>query len=163
IMDIIAGPDPLDPTTLGAPPWNAKRARTAPKELKIGVPTRFYVDDLESDIAAALDATIATLRKLGAKISKVELPDQSVLSAAALFSLPPTITAGFRSCNDPARRLYGERDVDCPLPGHSLISGNRRSRVIAVEPPPHDSLRSSARSASGFDPTSRLSIAAWVR
>jgi aspartyl-tRNA(Asn)/glutamyl-tRNA(Gln) amidotransferase subunit A len=93
IMDIIAGPDPLDPTTLGAPPWNAKRARTAPKELKIGVPTRFYVDDLEPDIAAALDATIATLRKVGAKISKVELPDQSVLSAAALIVLAVEATS----------------------------------------------------------------------
>src|SRR5580704_268254 len=75
IMGVIAGPDPLDPTTLGAPPWNAKRTRGSPKGLKIGVPTRGYVEDLEPDIAAALAATIDTLRKLGAKISKVELPD----------------------------------------------------------------------------------------
>jgi aspartyl-tRNA(Asn)/glutamyl-tRNA(Gln) amidotransferase subunit A len=87
IMSIIAGPDPLDPTTLGAPHWNAKRTRSSPKGLKIGVPAGFYVDDLEPDIAAALAATIDTLRKLGAKICKVELPDQNVVSAAALIVL----------------------------------------------------------------------------
>jgi aspartyl-tRNA(Asn)/glutamyl-tRNA(Gln) amidotransferase subunit A len=80
IMGVISGPDPLDPTTLGAPAWNAKRTRASPKGLRIGVPARFYVDDLESDVASALDATIAMLRKLGAKISQVELPDQTLLS-----------------------------------------------------------------------------------
>jgi aspartyl-tRNA(Asn)/glutamyl-tRNA(Gln) amidotransferase subunit A len=93
IMGIIAGPDPLDPTTIGAPPWNGKAAKTSPKGLKIGVPAQFYVDDLESDVAAALDATIAALRKLGAKISKVELPDQNLVSAAALIVLAVEATS----------------------------------------------------------------------
>ena len=93
IMGIIAGPDPLDPTTLGAPAWNAKGTRVSPKGLTIGVPVRFYVDDLEPEIASALDATIASLRKLGAKISKVELPDQAVVSAAALIVLAVEATS----------------------------------------------------------------------
>jgi aspartyl-tRNA(Asn)/glutamyl-tRNA(Gln) amidotransferase subunit A len=93
IMSIIAGPDLLDPTTLGGPAWNAKRTRDSPKGLKIGVPTRFYVDDLEADIARALDATIAMLSKLGAKVSKVELPDQAVVSAAALIVLAVEATS----------------------------------------------------------------------
>ncbi len=87
IMGIIAGPDPLDPTTTGTPTWDAKASRASPKGLKVGVPTQFYVDDLEPDVAAALDATIGTLRKLGAKITKVDLPDQTVVSAAALIVL----------------------------------------------------------------------------
>jgi aspartyl-tRNA(Asn)/glutamyl-tRNA(Gln) amidotransferase subunit A len=93
IMGIIAGPDPLDPTTIGAPPWNGKATKALPKGLKIGVPNRFYVDDLEPDVAAALDATIATLRKLGAKVTKVELPDQSMVSAAALIVLAVEATS----------------------------------------------------------------------
>ena len=93
IMGIIAGPDPLDPTTLGAPAWNAKGTRVSPKGLRIGVPARFYVDDLEPEIASALDATIASLRKLGAKISKVELPDQALVSAAALIVLAVEATS----------------------------------------------------------------------
>jgi aspartyl-tRNA(Asn)/glutamyl-tRNA(Gln) amidotransferase subunit A len=93
IIGIIAGPDPLDPTTLGPPLWDARRTHASPKGLKIAVPTRFYVDDLELDIATALDATIATLRKLGARISKVELPDQAVVSAAALIVLAVEATS----------------------------------------------------------------------
>jgi aspartyl-tRNA(Asn)/glutamyl-tRNA(Gln) amidotransferase subunit A len=103
IMGIIAGPDPLDPTTLGAPAWNARAARASSKGLRIGVPARFYVDDLESDIASALDATIVVLRKLGAKISKVELPDQAVVSAAALIVLAVEAT----SAHAPWLRIRG--------------------------------------------------------
>ena len=103
IMGIIAGPDPLDPTTLGAPAWNAKGTRASSKGLRIGVPARFYVDDLESDIASALDATIVVLRKLGAKISKVELPDQAVVSAAALIVLAVEAT----SAHAPWLRIRG--------------------------------------------------------
>jgi aspartyl-tRNA(Asn)/glutamyl-tRNA(Gln) amidotransferase subunit A len=97
IAAAIAGPDPLDPTTAGAPAWNAKAARRSPKGLKIGVPTSFYVDDLEPDVAATLDAALATLRKLGAKIVKVELPDQTGVSAAALIVLAVEAT----SCHAP--------------------------------------------------------------
>jgi aspartyl-tRNA(Asn)/glutamyl-tRNA(Gln) amidotransferase subunit A len=97
IAAAIAGPDPLDPTTAGAPAWNAKAARRSPKGLKIGVPTSFYVDDLEPDVAEALDAALATLRKLGAKIVKVELPDQTGVSAAALIVLAVEAT----SCHAP--------------------------------------------------------------
>src|SRR5438093_10179589 len=71
IAALIAGADPLDPTTAGAPAWNAKAARRSLKGLTIGVPARFYVDDLEPEIASALDAPIASLRKLGTKIAKV--------------------------------------------------------------------------------------------
>jgi aspartyl-tRNA(Asn)/glutamyl-tRNA(Gln) amidotransferase subunit A len=92
-MGIIAGPDPLDPTTIGAPAWNNKAAKASAKGLRVGVPAQFYVDDLEPDVAAALDATIAALRKLGAKISKVELPDQNLVSAAALIVLAVEATS----------------------------------------------------------------------
>jgi aspartyl-tRNA(Asn)/glutamyl-tRNA(Gln) amidotransferase subunit A len=93
IMSLIAGPDPLDPTTSAAPAWNAEAAGRSPHTLKIGVPASFYVDDLDSAVAAALDAALATFGKLGAQIVKVELPDQSVIAAAALMVLAVEATA----------------------------------------------------------------------
>jgi aspartyl-tRNA(Asn)/glutamyl-tRNA(Gln) amidotransferase subunit A len=93
INSIIFGSDPLDPTTAGAPAWNAKTARRSPKGLKIGLPTKFYVDDLEPDVAAALDAALAAFTRLGAKIVKVSLPDQTALSAAALIVLAVEATS----------------------------------------------------------------------
>src|SRR5436190_6828361 len=84
IAAAIAGPDPLDPTTDGAPPWNAKAAKRPTKGMTIGIPKSFYVDDLETDIAKAFEDAIATFKKLGVRVVQVELPDQSLVSAAAL-------------------------------------------------------------------------------
>jgi aspartyl-tRNA(Asn)/glutamyl-tRNA(Gln) amidotransferase subunit A len=79
------GPDPLDPTTDGAPPWDAHAAKRALLGMTIGIPKSFYVDDLEADVDKALDEAIATFRKLGARIVQVELLDQTLISAAALI------------------------------------------------------------------------------
>src|ERR1044072_5668180 len=57
------------------------------KGLKIGVPTAFYVDDLDPEVARVLDETIATLKQEGAEIIKVELPDQRQLTAACQIVL----------------------------------------------------------------------------
>jgi aspartyl-tRNA(Asn)/glutamyl-tRNA(Gln) amidotransferase subunit A len=85
IAAAIMGPDPLDPTTDGAPPWDAEAARRAPRGMTIGIPNSFYIDDLESDVDKALDGAIATFRKLGMRIVQVDLPDQMLVSAAALI------------------------------------------------------------------------------
>ena len=87
IVGIIAGSDPLDPTT-SAPRFETPNARAPrPRIEDRGADAECYLNDLEPDIATALDATIAMLGELGANISKVELPDQTVVSAAALIVL----------------------------------------------------------------------------
>ncbi len=100
IMEAIAGPDPLDPTTLGAPAWDRGKAAAVPKGLTIGVPSSFYVDDLEADVAAALEAMIETLTALGHKVVKVDLPDQTLVAAAALLVLAVEAAA----CHAPTLR-----------------------------------------------------------
>ena len=85
IAAAIAGPDPLDPTTDGAPPWNAGEAKRSARGMTIGIPKSFYVDDLERDVEKVFDDAIATLRKLGARLVQVDLPDQSLVAAAALI------------------------------------------------------------------------------
>jgi aspartyl-tRNA(Asn)/glutamyl-tRNA(Gln) amidotransferase subunit A len=93
IMSVIAGADPLDPTTSGAPLWDPAATERSPKGLTIGVPTRFYVDELEPDVAAVLDAALATFQSLGARLVKVDLPDQTAVSAAALIVLAVEATS----------------------------------------------------------------------
>jgi aspartyl-tRNA(Asn)/glutamyl-tRNA(Gln) amidotransferase subunit A len=93
VMQAIAGPDPLDPTTSGAPAWDAGATTRSPQGAKIGVPTRFYVDDLEGDVAAALDAAVETFGRLGAHVVTVDLPDQTAVAAAALIVLAVEATA----------------------------------------------------------------------
>jgi aspartyl-tRNA(Asn)/glutamyl-tRNA(Gln) amidotransferase subunit A len=92
IAQAIAGEDPLDPVTDRSPAWDATMSERPAKGLTIGVPKRFYVDDLEPDVASALDGAIETFRKLGANVVPVELPDQSAVAAAALVVLATEAT-----------------------------------------------------------------------
>jgi aspartyl-tRNA(Asn)/glutamyl-tRNA(Gln) amidotransferase subunit A len=88
LMGLMAGADPEDPTavTLLVPDYMAA-TKGSLKGLRIGVPTAFYVDDLDSEVARVLDETVATLKREGAEIVKVELPDQRQLSSASQLVL----------------------------------------------------------------------------
>ena len=83
IGSIIAGTDQLDPTTQGAPEWDMAATRRPAKDITVGVPRAYYVDDLEADVAKALNEAVATFRKLGARVVSVDLPDQTAVTAAA--------------------------------------------------------------------------------
>ena len=88
LLALMAGADPEDPTCSTAEVPNYMAATTGPvKGLKIGVPTSFYVDDLDAEVAKVLDDTIATLKREGADIVRVELPDQRQLTAACQLVL----------------------------------------------------------------------------
>jgi aspartyl-tRNA(Asn)/glutamyl-tRNA(Gln) amidotransferase subunit A len=88
LLGLMAGADPADPTAIAGPlPDYMAATRGSIKGLKIGVPTAFYVDDLDSEVARILDETIAVLKREGAEIVQVELPDQRQLTAACQLVL----------------------------------------------------------------------------
>src|SRR5262249_7419394 len=109
IMQVIAGCDPLDPTTSGAPAWDVEATARSPRGMKIGVPTSFYVDDLEPSVAAALDAALDAFGKLGARVVKVDLPDQTALAAAALIVLAVEATTAHAPWLRERPQDYGEQ------------------------------------------------------
>ena len=88
LLGLMAGADPEDPTasTLPVPDYLAASSASL-KGLRIGVPASYYVDELDADVAKVLDDTIAVLKREGADIVKVELPDQRQLSAASQLVL----------------------------------------------------------------------------
>ena len=88
LLGLMAGPDPEDPTASAAPvPDYLAATRASLKGLRIGVPKSFYVDDLDADVAGALDATIAVLKSEGADVVEIALPDQRQLSSASQIVL----------------------------------------------------------------------------
>ena len=88
LLGLMAGADPADPTALTVPvsDYLAASAQSV-KGITIGVPNSFYVDDLDAEVAHVLDATIATLKREGARVVQVDLPDQRRLSGAAQLVL----------------------------------------------------------------------------
>src|ERR1700732_5325433 len=88
LLGLMAGADPADPTasTLPVPDYAASTAQSM-KGLTVGVPSSFYVDDLDSEVASVLDATIATLKREGANVVQVDLPDQRQLARASQLVL----------------------------------------------------------------------------
>jgi aspartyl-tRNA(Asn)/glutamyl-tRNA(Gln) amidotransferase subunit A len=106
LVGLMAGADPEDPTASALPvPDYVAATKQSIKGLRIGVPTAFYVDDLDPEVARVLDETLAVLTKEGAEIVKVELPDQRQLTAACQFVLA-TEAAAFH------RRWMVERPQD---------------------------------------------------
>jgi aspartyl-tRNA(Asn)/glutamyl-tRNA(Gln) amidotransferase subunit A len=88
LLRLMAGADPADPTAIsGIVPDYAAATMESSRGLTIGVPTTFYVDDLDAEVAGILDATLAVLAREGVNIVKVELPDQRQLSGASQLVL----------------------------------------------------------------------------
>jgi aspartyl-tRNA(Asn)/glutamyl-tRNA(Gln) amidotransferase subunit A len=88
LLGLMAGADPEDPTALTVPvPDYTAATKGSMKGITIGVPSAFYVDDLDPEVARVLDETIATLKREGAAIVKVELPDQRQLASASQLVL----------------------------------------------------------------------------
>jgi aspartyl-tRNA(Asn)/glutamyl-tRNA(Gln) amidotransferase subunit A len=88
LLGLMAGADPEDPTAIaGALPDYTAATREPVKGLTIGVPAAFYVDDLDPEVARILEEAVAVLKREGAHIVKVELPDQRQLSAACQLVL----------------------------------------------------------------------------
>ena len=88
LLGLMAGADPEDPTAITGPLPDYMAATRQPMQgITIGVPNAFYVDDLDPEVARVLDETVATLRREGAEIVKVELPDQRQLASASQLVL----------------------------------------------------------------------------
>jgi aspartyl-tRNA(Asn)/glutamyl-tRNA(Gln) amidotransferase subunit A len=88
LLGLMAGADPEDPTCLaGEVPDYAAAMQQPIKGLTIGIPSTFYVDDLDAEVARVLDETKEVLKGEGVNIVQVELPDQRQLTAACQFVL----------------------------------------------------------------------------
>ena len=75
MMNIIAGYDDLDPTTADVPVVDYTRALKAPtSKLRLGVPRKPFYDNLDPDVARAVDAAMEVLRRLTAGLTDVQLP-----------------------------------------------------------------------------------------
>ena len=80
---IIAGADPRDATceSRTVPDYVAELEKPI-KGLRIGRPRQYFYDDCDPEIAAAMEASLETYRKLGAKVMDLDVPDLAPYTAA---------------------------------------------------------------------------------
>ena len=75
MLNVVAGYDEQDPTTADVPVPDYERAvRSATAKLRLGIPRKPFFDNLNPDVAHAMDAALAVLGKLTASTMDVTLP-----------------------------------------------------------------------------------------
>lgn len=75
MLNAMAGYDPLDATTVRMPvPDATAELGLGVRGLRVGVPHAYFFDQLDDDVAVAIDAAIDQLRQLGAVVRTIEIP-----------------------------------------------------------------------------------------
>ncbi|MCY4393625.1 MAG: amidase [Rhodospirillaceae bacterium] len=88
VLRAIAGPDSGDPTAEDVPVPDYSAALGEPVAgLRIGVPARYFFDEVDSGIRALLEAAQEVFAGLGVAVAPVEAPDPSLLFRLALIVL----------------------------------------------------------------------------
>lgn len=108
LLCAISGHDPLDPTTRDQPPLVMP---TAPKNLRgvvVGWPREYFPADLHPGVRAGCDRAIAALRRLGADVREVSLPN-SGLAVPTYYIVNPAEAAANLARFDGVR--YGPRHI----------------------------------------------------
>lgn len=81
---VIAGHDPLDPTTRGATVADYAGGLERPlKGRRIGVATNYFQDDLADDVSAALSHGLEVFRDEGAEVIELPVPDPAPMDVLA--------------------------------------------------------------------------------
>jgi aspartyl-tRNA(Asn)/glutamyl-tRNA(Gln) amidotransferase subunit A len=84
MMNVIAGYDELEPTSVNVPIPDYMRAmRMQTKGLRLGIARRPFFENVDPEVTNAIDAALAVLLKMTAGVTDVELPPPG--NAAALW------------------------------------------------------------------------------
>jgi aspartyl-tRNA(Asn)/glutamyl-tRNA(Gln) amidotransferase subunit A len=111
LLSAMCGPDPdRDSTSLDVPAEDFSRALDAPLDgLRIGLPKEFLGEGVAPDVHAAVDAALAELQRLGARLVDISLP-RTELAIPVYYVLAPAEASSNLARYDGVR--YGHRARD---------------------------------------------------
>ena len=83
MLQAIAGHDPLDSTSLNArvPDYSAALSQGV-KGLRIGLPKEYFIDGIDAEVRAAVQAAVQELQRQGAEVKEISLPHTRYAIAA---------------------------------------------------------------------------------
>jgi aspartyl-tRNA(Asn)/glutamyl-tRNA(Gln) amidotransferase subunit A len=101
LLGLLAGRDPLDPTSAPKPAQKYNDALRKPiRKLRLGRPREHYWEKLDSEVRGATEAAVRDIEKRGAVVQEISLPHlKKSLDAATAVSLAEALhvhqTAGY--------------------------------------------------------------------
>ena len=121
VLDVIAGPDPLDPSASAVPVPDYRRALDRPTgPLRIGVDSAWTSAGVHRDVRAALEGAVGVLEDLGASVRPVALPDPTDM-LIDWFGICSVQTAIAHETSFPSRaQEYGHALAELLKLGHRL-------------------------------------------
>lgn len=115
ILEHMAGFDSKDSTSAKIEvPQYSKTLNDSLEGLRIGLPKEFFIDGLDSNVAALIDAAVKEYIKLGATVKEVSLPSTS-LAVPAYYVIAPAEASSNLSRFDGVRfgyRCSGPKDLE---------------------------------------------------
>jgi aspartyl-tRNA(Asn)/glutamyl-tRNA(Gln) amidotransferase subunit A len=141
LLGLIAGRDPLDPTSSRRPVEDFRGALVGKplRKFRLGRPREHYWEKLDPEVRRATEAAIRDMEKRGAVVHEVSLPHlKESIDAATEISLAEALHVHEAAGYFPARAAeYGEEvrqriDAGAKVPAHRYLAGfDVRKRLLA--------------------------------
>ncbi len=129
VMNVIAGHDPRDSTSVSHPvPDYTHQLLPGIKGLRIGIPKEYFVEGMQDQVRAAVEAAIEKLRELGAEIDReVSLP-HTKYALAVYYILAPSEASANLARYDGVKYGFSEQDAG------NVIETTERTRQSGLGP-----------------------------
>ena len=121
IMSIIAGHDPMDPTSSSEPVPDYEAGLTGDlRGLRIGVPTTFFMDGVDAPVMAAMEQALSVLAARGATVTRMTLPLMDAVAAyGGIVSRVEAATIHAQWMRDDPQ-AYGQHISGRMYPGYAI-------------------------------------------
>ena len=132
VLQAIAGYDPLDPSTVPVPvPNYSANLGKDLKGLKMGIPTDYYFDLVDSEVEATVRRAINALEELGVEAKEVALPSMQYAGALRIAALADSIVT-HEPYIEKGRNDYGPTVLYRTLAGQFVL-GRDYSKALKVQ------------------------------
>ncbi|MBU3060982.1 Asp-tRNA(Asn)/Glu-tRNA(Gln) amidotransferase GatCAB subunit A [Nocardia sp. NEAU-G5] len=94
VLATLAGHDPRDPASLDTPAVDYRPERDPDLTgVRVGVPSNYYFDHVDPEVAAAVHRAIAQLEALGTRLTEIDIPMPRYIQATQWGLMVPEATA----------------------------------------------------------------------